>query len=337
MPAGGIEAVARIVCGSGGRPGAWLAQLDAVGPPAHPVTLPAPPQMSAVLRRLGIPAEDIAPAVGAAPSPARDPELWWVLERCVAMIEAHLGTHEDPEPPWPDLPGVLGDLGRFFYVHVFLAALPVTRRYHHDHGIDDHVSWSSLSDLGDKMRMYRRAHGTGGLDKQDWLTIHLRGALLALGRLQFAVTTLTPDLRLPVADTGRDTGQPTADPVGLGVHIPATGPLEPGGVGRSLQRAGDYFAAHLPGPARIGVCTSWLLDPQLAEYLPARSNIIAFQRRFSPTGDVRPGDADILEFVTGRPDRAHADIGRTTTLERAIGDHLRSGRHWHVCTGWCAL
>lgn len=331
-PGVGLDAVSRMVAGHDGRRD-WLAALDAVGAPTDAVALPAPPAMAQLLGRLGVPAEDIAPAVEAAPSPGRDPELWWVLERCVAMIETNLGTHDDPDPPWPDLPTALGPVGRFFYVAMFLAALPVTRSYHRDHGIDDEVSWPSLSDLGDKMRMYRRAHGTGGLDKQDWLTIHLRGALLALGRLQFAVTTLTADLRVPVLHPE----QLTTAPIGLGVHIPATGPLEPGAVDRSLARAGDYFAAHLPGPARIGVCTSWLLDPQLAEYLPAGSNILAFQRRFSPTGDVRPGDADILEFVTGRPDRAPADIGRTTTLERAIGDHLRSGRHWNVCTGWCAL
>lgn len=306
----------------------WLAQLDAAGPPVEPVVLPGPGELPAVLARLGAPDEDIPAVIASIPATTGDPALWWLLERCVTWVRTRLGTHDEPSPEWPDLPAAAGPARRFFFVHAFLAALPVTLDHEQAHGIDPDVSWATLSDLGTKMAMYRRAHGTGGLEKQDWLTLHLRGAIHALGRLQFAVTDLTPALRLP-------SGAPA---VGLGIHIPETGPLHPAAVDASLARAAAFCAAHVETPVGdLAVCTSWLLDPRLAEHLPPTANIVAFQRRFTLTADVHPGDADILEFVTGRPDRALADIPRATTLERAIADHLGAGGHWELRTGWLRL
>ncbi len=308
----------------------WLSFLDTVPAPVEPVVLPTPADLPDVAHRLALGSDDAAEMAAAMPAPATDPELWWLLERCVSWVRLHLDTHHDPEPPWADLPPELGPAGRLLHAHVVLAALPDTLALHRVRGVEPAVSWATLADVGSKMAMYRRAHGTAGLDKQDWLTLHLRGGLFALGRLQLALTELTPTLRLPPTDHGVG--------LGLGVHVPETGPLSAAAVDESLARARDFFADHVPTPVGdLAVCTSWLLDPTLADHLPATSNIVAFQRRFTLTGDVRPGDADILEFVTGRADRRVADIPRTTTLERAVVDHLRAGGHWTVRTGWLRL
>src|SRR5262249_13055026 len=89
-------------------------------------------------------------------------------------------------------------------------------------------------------------------------------------------------------------------------------------------------------------CHSWLLDPQLAEYLPADSNIVAFQRRFRRL-PARLGVADddlaVLAFVFER-DRTPLQPGeldalpQRTALQRAIVTHLKVGRHWHFRPGW---
>ncbi|WP_209707815.1 hypothetical protein [Crossiella equi] len=79
--------------------------------------------------------------------------------------------------------------------------------------------------------------------------------------------------------------------------------------------------------------------PRLAGHLPERSNIRAFQRRFRPFGTTPVRDADVLEFVFGRP-RVVRDLDslpRETRLERAVGDHLRAGGHWGQGCGWLAL
>jgi hypothetical protein len=88
---------------------------------------------------------------------------------------------------------------------------------------------------------------------------------------------------------------------------------------------------------RVAVCHSWLLDPQLAEYLPPKSNIIQFQRRFQPAYQPKPDDHGILRFVFGQAGIDRASAPRRTRLERAVLDHLDAGRHWHGGAGWTLL
>ena len=301
----------------------WLSGLSGLSAP--PVTLPAAEELRGLLVRLRIPAEDVQPVVDAAPTAGSDPHIWWLLERCVQQLSEHMGSFRDLQPAWPDLPWSWGPVARYFYGYVLLAALPLTRSYHAQRGIPDAVTWDTLADLGDKMAMHRRAHGVGGLAKQSWLTLHLRGGLYALGRLQFALAD--------ACEYGGDT-----DEAVLGVHIPGGGPMSPEACNASFRQAAAFFPTYFPEHrSRRAMCSSWLLDGQLAEYLPAASNILRFQQRFTLLPDVRDGDADILEFVFGRPDAVPEELSRGSILERAIASHLAADRHWRVRTGWCDL
>lgn len=95
-------------------------------------------------------------------------------------------------------------------------------------------------------------------------------------------------------------------------------------------------------------CESWLMDPQLADYLPAESNITRFQQRFRILPKLpESGYADhtVLGYVFGQtaPDSEiiHADLldrlPQDTTLRQAIVTHLRRGGHWYQRTGWLAV
>ena len=135
-----------------------------------------------------------------------------------------------------------------------------------------------------------------------------------------------------VADAFRE-GEPT-----LGIHIPESGPLTPEACDDSLAQARPFFSRHFPEtPTRLAICTSWLLDPQLAEYLAPDSNIVRFGRRFTLVGDGYDGDADVLRFVFHRIAPRIDDLPQRTTLERAIVAHLRAGKHWRNRTGWVEL
>ncbi len=83
---------------------------------------------------------------------------------------------------------------------------------------------------------------------------------------------------------------------------------------------------------------------QLAAYLPEKSNIIRFQRRFEVFTDRGPADWAPLEHVFHRryegprvPDRLLDELPQETALQRAIVTHLRSGGHWYNRTGWFPL
>lgn len=317
---------------------AALAHLDAIGPPPFAVTLPAKDELAPVLLDLAVPHEDIDPLIALRPDRERSPELWWLLERGAHALVRQIGT-VGSLPDFPPLLERLGPVHRYFWVYVFLATLPQVRAFHQGRGISAEVSRRTLADLGRNMAVHRRWYGEGGLGVVFWIIRHFTGAIYDLGRLQFERVTLGNRSGQAVRAAGFP--HTTGDPV-LSVHIPEfSGPMSPTACDAAFARARTFFPKHFPEETyRLAVCWSWLMDEQLAEYLPASSNIVQFQRRFTIAAREEVDDAGIVRFVFGRagwsPDQLD-DLPQRTTLERAIVDHLRAGRHWYGGTGWMEL
>jgi hypothetical protein len=276
------------------------------------------------LRELGVPTADIAPAVEALAVMARSPQ-WRAL-----LARRHDELFADTAPTaWPDLPA--DDIGRHFYLNLFVLAVPTAVERLRALGISDAVIRDTLADVGAKALSYRLGHGVGGLDKQNWLVRHFRGHLFRLGRLQFERTTLPADL----------TGGPEAGTPVLDLHIAADGPLTPDLLDASLRAATEFFPARFPHENhRYAICRSWLLDPQLSDHLPAESNIVRFQQRFRLFAPAVECDEDVLYFVFNVPEGVATELDslpQRSTLQRAIVAHLKAGRHWRLCSGWLRL
>ncbi|WP_459800169.1 acyltransferase domain-containing protein [Herbidospora sp. RD11066] len=282
---------------------------------------PAREDAPALLDRLAVRPDDAAEILEGWPdpdSPLWTPELRWLLDRSTALVRADLGGHLWL-PPGPELPRDRGPAWRHLYVYAYLALLDIVTRYHRAHGVPDDVSWRSLADLGRNLAVDRRMNREGWPVMQAWLTLHARGAIYELGRLQFHRGGTSLDL-----------------------HIPESGPMTPAAIDASLNRARAFFPRHFPGETYTAfACGSWLLDPQLREYLPEDSNIVRFQSRFEldPYEEPEGIDADVemLRFgfrsLTTPLDR----LPRGTVLQRAIIDHLQSGRHWQWRRGRFAV
>lgn len=320
----------------------WTDALEAAHPAPPPAAAPRGAELTALLRAVGVPErEDGELAAALAELTADGSPYGWLLDRAVAALTADLGSVGDDRGgpgSGPTLPTALGAPGRWFHAAVFLAAVPAVRAYHARLDVPDDVSWATLADLGNKVGVHRRLHGAGGMTNQRWMTLPYGGILYRLGRLQFNL------------DRDPDAGR------GLEVHIPEAGPLTPRECEESYARAAEFFphrfraflgAAAAGGELRVN-CASWLLDPQLGEYLPDGSNIMRFQRRFT----LDPGEAEhvpepdehglatpdrgIVEFVFRRVVRTPADVAALpvrTTLERAVVSHLAAGRHWGAPRG----
>jgi hypothetical protein len=322
--------------------GDWLDELAALGPPPAPLSLPAGDDLAALLARLDVPAAEVPAAAAAAPTPASDPDRWWALERSYHRLTAGLGTDDpasagpaaDGRGPWgwwPTQPAMLGPGWEWFFLHLFAAAAPVVADLHLRWGLPEAVTRATLGNVGRNVGIHRRMYGGPGVQAPLWLVLHHRGMLVHLGRLQFR--RARAHWSAPGAPFAP--GDPVHD-----LHIPPTGPLTPASVDASLALARDTFGRVFPADdSPWGVCSSWLLDPQLAAYLPADSNIVRFQRRFHlDPGWWHPGDDSIVEFVFRRAHTPLDDLPEaTTTLERAIVDHLRAGGHWHTRRGWCEM
>jgi hypothetical protein len=282
--------------------------------------LPARADAPAILDRLAVRPDDAAEIMAGWPdpdSPLWTPELRWLLDRSIALVRADLGGH-GWLPPGPELPRDRGPAWRHLYVYAYLAQMNGVLEYHRDHGVPDSVSWATLADLGRNLAVDRRMNREGWPVMQAWLSLHWRGAIYELGRLQF---------HRGATDSGV-----------IDLHIPESGPMTPGAIDASLDEARAFFPRHFPDERYTAFgCGSWLLDPQLLEYLPEDSNIIRFQRRFELAPYQEPegldADVEVLRFVFRTLTTPLDQLPRRTVLERAIVDHLKSGRHWRIRRG----
>ncbi|KUN87363.1 acyltransferase [Streptomyces bungoensis] len=295
--------------------------------------LPDADELAEELLDLAVPHEDINELVRIGRRVCDDPELLGLLQGSVAELVRGLGEISGgadlPQLDWPS-----GALQRCFPLYVLVAALPHVRAHHRERGIPADVSRRTLADLGRNMAAHRRCHGRAGLLVPRWLTLHFRGELYQLGRLQFQRASLGPRTSDALRAAGLDV---TAGTPCLNLHVPDfLGPLTPAACDRSLALAREFFARHYPEEDHpVAVCHSWLLDPQLRRYLPERSHIVAFQERFRVAHeDPEPADTEPVRFVFGDPDLPVARLPRRTSVERAVGDHLRAGGHWYIGHGW---
>lgn len=311
---------------------AWKAHLEEIGPPREPVKLPDGDDLVSTLRYLEIPEEDIPDVVRLAPSPGSDPDAWWYLERGVHSLGLAMGEIQQP-PRVANLQDINDPDYRFFYVHMFVAALPQVQRYFRAHGIPEEIVQATLADLGRNVRVHRKREGIGGLGVAFWLTLHFRGMIYQLGRLQFERTILGERGAGGAAAPGLP-AKPE-DHV-LSLHIPDfCGPMTPEACDDSIARAHEFFPRYFPEEHVLaGVCSSWLLDPQLKQYLSPESNIIRFQDRFQ----LMPGgynvNNSIVQFVFGPTLKSPSELPKRSTLERAVATHLEAGKDWEGRFGW---
>jgi hypothetical protein len=321
----------------------WLTKLEETHPSAN---LPAPntDAVSALLARLDVAKEDAAEVLATMPSPERNPESWWLLERSHAALVRNLARREN-QPDWKPIPVLAGEL-RLFPIHLILVSIATIRQRHKEFGVPDDTSWETLSYVGRAMTAYRNKHHRAGVELSGWEWLRFFAWLYQVGRLEVTPYWLLTHPRAAgplfwydaerAAQLGAGHKKGAA---ALSLHIPATDPLTPNACGESLRRMQTSFQNIQPGgPPRIATCTSWMLDEQLAEYLPTDSNILSFQRRFTIVPGAHDNDEAILHFVFGseRPKELNA-LPQRTTLERVVVEHLRRGRHWRMRTGWLQL
>lgn len=334
--------------GSAGRE--YVDELAAV-PVLPGVGPPRPAGARRLCARLGLPAAETEDVVATLPDPEASPEWWWCTERAASRLVAAMGEAGAPRGGWPPWEGPGHDLAeRCHFLHVALAVVPHTLAYLEGPGCGHAPAPLALAAVRDVARhaaIHRRVHGTTGVESAWWVTLCLRGELVELGRLQYNRFRIgcgdeSPPWYAPEESSALGDGFAVGDAC-IGVHIPEGPPLEPALVDESLAMAGSFLRRHFPPGRprqrrRVATCRSWLLDPQLADYLPPGSRILSFQRRFELVPTVEPGDRDVFQFVfRAEPGADPGSLPQSTLMERAAVAHLRAGRHWHRRTGWLEL
>lgn len=314
--------------------GKWIEHLEGFDSLTGEAQLPDDEEMRRILRELDVPTEDIPAVIASRPDRTGDAEAWWLFERSVESLVRNMGSID--LPPWFPSPLDVDRLSPYFFVHVFVAMYPRVKDYHRDRGISEEQSRAILADLGRNMRVHRKRHGEGGLGVSFWLTLHFRGMIYQLGRLQFERSRMPSRIATALGATGSTC---STDDLVLSLHIPDyLGPLTPEAIDSSIEMAREFSAQHFPDEHyEYSVCHSWLLDPQLATYLPESSNIIQFQDRFTVADEKQDADRSIVQFVFGPVPESADDLPQRTSLERAVAQHLQAGHHWYGRSGWFKL
>jgi hypothetical protein len=318
------------------RTAPWLDYLETLGPAMVSYQIPSKQELANRLAWCGVPIEVIPAIVAQASLIAADDDFSWLLDRTVQYLWTGMDHWQWP-PQISPLPEALGEPGRWFFAVAFATYLPITLDLHRKRGIAEPISQATMADVGRHVLIHEARHGVPGLADPDWLWLHLRGMNYQLGRLQFERATLGGTTSWALQARGFDYQH--REPC-LAVHIPSySGSLDPEACDASFAQARAFYARHYPEePHRLAVCKSWLMDRQLAQFLPATSNIVRFQQRFGIAYTPEaPDDRDTLEFVFRTPDVPLDQLPQRTTLERGVVRHLQAGGHFHGGMGWIPL
>ncbi|GAB3929462.1 hypothetical protein GCM10029976_029140 [Kribbella albertanoniae] len=295
-----------------------------------------PENATELLEYCGVAERDRREMLAARPDPEKHPE-WWVLTSALATnLEQNL---EKPLPStghraWPVVPESSTQVGMYAWAWALLSGLPRLLEVHARRGVPEAVTRATVGALGGVMGSHREIYGRSGVGLMPlWgPPLRFRGADYEIGRHSFTRTHL-------------GLGDGVSGHL-LMIHVPPIGPLDPTVSEQSITAAAQFFPQWYPNEPIYGfVCPSWLLDPQLAEYLPAESNILTFQRRFTilpllPPSTPYEGDHELmrlaLQLAPPEGPLTADDLARVpqdTTLQRAFVSHLSSGRHFHLRTG----
>ena len=122
----------------------------------------------------------------------------------------------------------------------------------------------------------------------------------------------------------------------LNFHIPASGPLTFEDCGESFRRALEVFPQHFPEKQFRGFSTgTWLLDARLEALLPPESNIARLQHEVYLYPGIQGNNDQVYQRVFGWGNTDLSNAPRRTSLQKAVGQYLEAGGHFHG--GFCFL
>ena len=119
----------------------------------------------------------------------------------------------------------------------------------------------------------------------------------------------------------------------VNVHIPEDGAFTPEAIKAAYRDCLDMLARCFPDfHPRAFTCHSWMMDPQLAQFLRPESNILAFQRKYMryPT---KSNGKESFAFLFRKPAERPEDLVEDTSLQRKVKAHYLAGKSLYAASG----
>lgn len=192
-------------------------------------------------------------------------------------------------------------------------------KQYEEKGISEEILLNTLSDILIYTYIFSDLKNELALGRMDWILRILKGEIIRLGRLQFALEESAVDIP--------EKGIKEGDTV-IRCYIPGGEKLTKEAVTSSLQQAKAFFGDYTV------LVTSWLLDDSLKEFLPENSNILTFQSLFET---VKQEESDaILRFVfrwnTNRFSVKYASS--YNAFSKSVKQAVLAGKKFYEVTGY---
>ena len=184
-------------------------------------------------------------------------------------------------------------------------------------GIPEQVIYDCLQDLRIWSNACRAENGLPGINEWRWNGFSIRTEVIRLGRLQFQPRTLEKEIAVS------NCVYPAGTQV-LEVHIPAEEPLNMNAVLDSLRQAPAFFKTYFNREFAIYHCHSWLVSPQLPDFLPEQSRILQFMKLFAvySSSPYRQAEERVYGYISDDP----MDYPENSSLQRSLKQYLLSGK-----------
>jgi hypothetical protein len=113
----------------------------------------------------------------------------------------------------------------------------------------------------------------------------------------------------------------------INCHIPSCGPLTKEARTDSYRQAWDFYKRDFPHGILPVVCSSWLLYPEHADFLPAHSNILSFMQDFTLLrSSVDESFRNAWRIFGSAAARPASEWPRDTSIRRAFADRILAGK-----------
>lgn len=123
----------------------------------------------------------------------------------------------------------------------------------------------------------------------------------------------------------------------LGLHIDRGTSLAPAVIEGRLEEICRFLDTHFPEvTTRIFTCVSWLMDPQLQQFLSEDSNIVQFQKRFRVAPRICKGRG-VFFFIFDLPDEVQPDLESlptTSSLQAGVVAQYKAGKAIYELPGY---
>ena len=185
-------------------------------------------------------------------------------------------------------------------------------------GISEEIYVDTMGAFSRFVREHMESYGCYGFDRGSWTPRQVSAKLFRIGQMEYEMTQLE--------------GEPI-----ISLHIPTDVDLRPDVLRPSMRKGlAEFYRLFPEFVGRKVYCHSWLMSPQLREFLPEGSNILKFQEMFDMEPGGTPGNG-VLLWVFKNPKLPLEEMPENTSLQRKLKRFLLDGGQFLEGRGFLRL